>query len=135
MKIRFTSIQDHKTKGVEPKIISFEADAEYDYFIDDEDLNKFEYHTYHFKEPSVGESNRIEINEKRVNIFTGMSTLTMLKGIKAANSFVNVDGSQFFLKPLLHNVVIEDKIKKFKYELFGPNDELIGEFNVSLEEI
>lgn len=135
MKIRFTSIQDHKIKNQEPKIVSFEADAEYDLFLDDEDPKQLQYHTYHFKEPSIGESNRIEINSERVNIFTGMSTLTMLKGQKAPNSFVKVDGTQFFLKPFLHEVVIERNIKKFKYELFGPKDDLIGEFNVSIEEL
>ncbi|VEU78010.1 hypothetical protein [Mycoplasmopsis columbinasalis] len=128
MKLKF------KSKSLqldEPKVIEFVVPCEYEIFVDDEDDNK-EYHTYHFKEPTNGEMNRIEIHPEQINIFAGPTTLSMKLGQKYNNSYIKVDGNKFLLISELLKTQIEEHNKTFEYNLFSANHDLIGKFEVSI---
>ncbi|EGV00347.1 hypothetical protein MCSF7_01039 [Mycoplasmopsis columbina SF7] len=130
MKIKFKS---QAIQNDEPINVEFETDAEYEIFYDDE--NDLNYHTYHFKEPKTNQANRVEINEKQVNIFAGPTTLIIKKDERYSNSYIQVNGQEFSLITELLGINIQDQIKTFKYKLFSANEDLMGEFVVSIEHV
>ncbi|WP_027120785.1 DUF1934 family protein [Mycoplasmopsis lipofaciens] len=130
MKIKFKSIQHQND---EKNTIEFEANAHYEKFLDN--LTNINYHVYQFREPSQNIMNRIEINEKQVNIMAGDTTLNIPFGIKAANSFIKVNGQEFIIYTEMHNISIEKIKKEFSYSLYSSSHELIGKFELSIEEI
>ncbi|QSF13748.1 hypothetical protein [Mycoplasma sp. Mirounga ES2805-ORL] len=132
MKIKFHS---EALQVNNPQIIDFEAEATYEMFVDDEDKELTEYHTYQFKEPKMNESNRVEISAKKINIFAGPTTLSMVLNQKHANSYIKVDGQKLVLYSNLSKVDLEPKTKSFEYSLFSANDEKIGDFKISIEEL
>ncbi|WP_027332569.1 hypothetical protein [Mycoplasmopsis gallinarum] len=134
MKIKFKSIADHSV-DTEKNIIEFEAESEFEIFTDNSNNESIEYLTYQFLEPSKGIANRIEINEKQINIFAGDTTLILKKNEKTANSYISVNNQKFVLISLLHDVEITDNKQTFKYELFAANETLIGKFEISIERI
>ena len=85
---------------------------------------------YEFAEPSNNVMNRIEFNDKYVNIFAGPSTINLQLGEKIYNEYVTPQGSIAFDADLL-KVETKNNKTNITYELSQVNNPF-GKFHIEL---
>lgn len=134
MQIKFTSVSTPK-HSQEPQTISFVAELTRTTFEDFDCLT--------FIEPSSNINNRIEINDNKLNIFAGPSTIEMEKNKKVLNTYVvPAQNNQpmnlymsWFLTDIQHKFENKKEIYKIKYSLFMNQDENepVSDFDITLE--
>ena len=85
---------------------------------------------YEFAEPSNNVMNRIEFNDKYVNIFAGPSTINLQLGEKIYNEYVTPQGAIAFDADLL-KVETKNNKTNITYELSQVNNPF-GKFHIEL---
>ncbi|MCK5867443.1 MAG: DUF1934 family protein [Mycoplasmataceae bacterium] len=112
-----------KRENEEDTIIEFEAPVE---------ITKMnEYNVYEFLEPQNKIMNRIEVSEKRVNIFAGPSTVILVLNELIQNDYYTQEGTIMFDSEM-KELKIEKETIDFSYTL-GQLNNPFGEFNINLK--
>ncbi|WP_029905586.1 hypothetical protein [Mycoplasmopsis opalescens] len=127
MKIRIKITQNPAEAS--ENIIEFETDSEIQYQPDPKTKEIFRVYT--FIEPTYNVENRIEVNENKVNIFSGVATLNLEKNNKTENTFIKIDKDSnehsFSLFAQLHETKTDDNSSYFSYTIFdGDQNKVIA---------
>ncbi|MFV9451675.1 hypothetical protein ACNF36_02030 [Mycoplasma sp. 4463] len=132
MKINFKSIIKVSTND-EPQVIEFLSQLDL--------YNKTEDGVIElkFNEPKYNETNRIDISENEVNIYTNLTTVCVKKNEEGNASISVVDPStqkkfEINLKTVCKNFFTSINEFNFQYDLFTyENDEVLTSINMTLE--